>query len=379
LCSLGDTVIEGTPRAFSFEVPDDFLLVFVVEKLLETMPAPDRATALQTAMESAGVSTVAMIVMFLGAQHGRHGEQASLPDERTIPSETDLDTLEGVARQRIVRASADGTLWTAARFPRVLFDWKRLGGEAPMREVVGQWCADDGNLIRLIELFKGPAERGREGINTGVLSELLDLDATVRRAKKLLAEPTIEPKAHDVLRLLLEAYASTEAARSEQRARARVLSGILQEIDRTGWYPTMHWVRTTFEADRSAIDRLAEERMIQHVLEAQYMITIVGLQQVRSDSCAHRDLRVCAMLIATCQDEYRKNDKARIDLEQMATQVNDKNVDANALRRAALILLVNQTPGIQLEWSGAGGLPIAVFMRDAILNVSPQDIVGTGS
>lgn len=377
LCSLGDAVIAGTPRAFTFEVPDDFLLVFVVEKLLEHLPATGRAPALRAALDAAGVSTVAMIVTFLGAQHGKYGEQPNPPDERTIPSEGDLKALEGLARERIERASAEGALWTAARFPRVLFDWGRLGGEVQAREAVAKWCGDDGNLLRLVESLRGPSERGRDSVNATALAALLDLEATAGRAKKLLAGPGVEPKVRDLLLLLLDAYASTAAAQSEQQARSRVLGGILGEIERTGSLPTMHWVRTTFEGDRPTIDRLAEEKLIQNVLGAQYMITLEGLRQARSDPRAERELRSCETLLTQLQASYRKDPKPTLDLEALAAQLNGQGTDALTLRRAALVLLVQLgAPRIQVKFGTDSGMPSTVTAGDGILDVSADEILG---
>lgn len=377
LCCLGDTVIAGTSRALMFEVPDDFLLVFVVEKLLERLPAADRGAALRVAFACAGVSTVSMVVMFLGAQHGRYGEQPSPSDERTITSEGDLKALEEVALERIERASADGTLWTAPRFPNVLFDWGRLGGEVQARAAVANWCADDRNLLKLVESLRSPGGSGRDSVNTSALAVLLDLEATASHVRTLLRDPALEPKERDLCQLLLDAYSSTAAARSEQQARLRVLSGILDEIERTGLYPSMHWVRTTFEADRAVLGRLAQERLIQQVLRASYMITMRGLQQLGADRRAVRDLRACSLLLVRCQEEYRKDDNARVDLEQLAAQLDDKEVDANSLRRAAVILLINETSiGIRVEWAtGEPGMPCAVFMTDAILGVAPDKLI----
>lgn len=372
LCSLGDTVIAGTPRALSFEVPDDFLLMSVIEKLLETLPATERAATLQSAMDPAGVSTQSMLVMFLGGQHGRHGEQPSIPEERTIPSEADLEALEARVRDRIESASRDGTLWKAARFPRILFDWIRLGGEARMRDAVRQWAADDGNLISLLGTLRGPSVHGRDSVDIGALTSLVDLDEVIGRAEQLLAQPTVAQPVRDLLQVLLNTFTATAPARKEQQARHRVLVGMLQETDRTGWFPTMHWLRTTFEADRALVDRLVEEKAIQPVLDAQYMLTLGGLQLLGTHPLAARELRACGTLLRELQAAYRQDPKVKVDLAHVATQRPEGERDVNGLRRAALVLLVHLggTPTIQLEFAAEGGRPSGVSPGDGILDVS---------
>ena len=368
-------MIAGTPRALRMELPYDYLLLWVVEKLLETLPAADRVTALQSALKPAGVSTETLVAMFLASQHGRYGRQPNSPEERTIPSERDLDALERGALQRIVCAAADGSLWTAPGFPRLLFDWGRLGGEVEMRDAVRQWSIVDANFIALIRSLRRPSMRGTDTVDLDALSGLLGLDDTVSRAKRLLKEPTVEPQARDVLRSLVDAFASTAPARSEHQARSRILSGMLQEIERSGWYPTMHWVVTTFETDRPAIDRLVEEGLIQQAFDAKYMLTIPGLQHAKANPLAARELEACGFLLTELQEAYRKEPKRKLDLEQLATQ----GTDVSLLRRAAFALLVylGGVPRIQLYFAAGGELPSAVSSGDGILEVSLEEVGAT--
>ncbi len=175
-----------------------------------------------------------------------------------------------------------------------------------------------------------------------------------------------------MLRLLLDAYASTEAARSEQQARARILGGILQEIEREGWYPNMQWVHRTFESDRAVFERCIEEGTVKPVGMDDCLITIEGLRECGGDTRARRELECCELLVKLCQEEFRRGDQPRVDLEQAAVQL--KNVDLAALQRAALVLLVHEAPGIQVEWGKDGaGRPSALVPMHRVLDV-PSDL-----
>jgi len=212
LCRVGDAVIAAT-KYTALQVPDDLLLIFVIEKLLEAMPATDRRAELQKALEPAGVNIAARVVTILGAQHGRHGEQSSLSEERTIPSEPDLDALEEFVRKRLEAAEADGTLWVVPSLLRLLLDWKRLGGEPQMRDAVRNWSVEDANLITILCSLKGPSRLGREAIDMGTASAILDLDDTNRRAERLLGGDTLEEKARQALQLFVDAYTAARTAK----------------------------------------------------------------------------------------------------------------------------------------------------------------------
>ncbi len=110
LCGIGDRVIGSTQGRSVFDVGDDYLLVFIVEKIVEAMPKEERASALTAALNGAGISTSAMVVTILGAQHGRHGEPPHALSERTLQSGAEIDALEAAVRRRIEDAAAPRTL-----------------------------------------------------------------------------------------------------------------------------------------------------------------------------------------------------------------------------------------------------------------------------
>jgi predicted KAP-like P-loop ATPase len=204
LCAVGDAVIAGTRRTFSFDVPDDLFLVFAVQNLLERVSRQKRASALALALKTAGPSTGAKIVTILGAQYGRHGGQSSLPDERTITSESELNDLEANIRKRIEDAAADGSLWRSPGLPRLLLDWRLLGGEHEMHAAVRSWTAGTTNFIALLSGLVGMSSTGRQTLDANVLSAVFSLDDTIKRAKLLLVGEGLTAEQRAILQLVAD-------------------------------------------------------------------------------------------------------------------------------------------------------------------------------
>ena len=379
LCRVGDSVIAATPRAFSFQVPDDFLFVFVVEGLLEQLPASERTAALQTALGVAGIASAARIVTILGAQHGRHGEQPTRPEARTIASIADLDALEADVRTRIEAAWASDALWSSPGLVRLLFDWKRLGGGAQVQEAVRRWTSSSpGNLVRLLSELSGVSSHGRVVVDLQALSALLDLDKTVATARAIAGDKAIDPRARALLQTMLDTYASTDSARRVARAREGILLAIVRHMDETDTYPESHAIRVSFESDRAVVDRLLEEQLIGYVNNDHYMINLGGLRAVASDPRASRQLVVCAALLTRLQTAYRANERATIDLEQLSVEMqrDDGSLSPIELRRAGLVLQRCMGRAVNVT-ADENGLPKAVTLSEGILNLSPDDIAIT--
>lgn len=373
LAAVGDAAVSGTPPSFDFTTPDDFLLVFVMEKLLETLPAEDRASALTTALRSAGVSITGMIVGFIGGQHGRHGGQSSIPEERTIPVEGDVDGLEEYARKRIASASGDGSLWAAPRLIRTLFDWKRFGGEADMRAAVERWCSNDENLVGLLSQLRGISGRGTDTVNIADATTLLDLDATIPRARVLLRLPTTTGPARTILQLFVDAYDSTAEARTEARTRNKILGGILGDIAAAGWYPKEAKVRKDFERDGRMIDQLLSERLIATVQNDRFMIRLAGLRAVKWIPQAGRELDICAALHERLRAAYR-SDERTVDLGVAANESTKEgsSCDVNNYRRAAIVLLLAGCKFTVEKWTDEG-MPESVTVKDGILDLLGEE------
>lgn len=381
LCRVGDSVIAATSRAFTFQVPDDLLFVFVVEGLLEQLPASERMAALRTALRVAGIATAARIVTILGAQHGRHGEQPTRAEARTIASVADVDALEADIRTRIEAAWASDALWSSPGLVRLLFDWKRLGGDAQVQEAVRRWTsASPGNLLRLLAEFSGVSSHGRAVIDLQSLSALLDLDETVAKARSIARDEAVDREARVLIQTLLDAYASTDSARRIARAREGILLAIVRHMSETDTYPESHAIRVAFEGERAVVDRLLEEQLIGYVNNDQYMINLGGLRAVASDPRATRQLLVCARLLTRLQAAYRTNEKATVDLEQLSAEMHEEDgaLSLIELRRAAVVLQRSLGRAVKAT-ADENGLPKVLTVSEAILNLSPEDVVGSGT
>lgn len=363
LCNVGDAFIAKMSRASWLDIPGDYVLAFVIERLLKTLPRSDRAMILRRALESAGISIAGRLVTIFGAQHGKYGESAEPSAEQVLPSAADLAMLETYVRARIEQAASRGALWGAADLPRVLFDWERLGGGAEMRAAVAAWIREDDHLIALIAAFFRRSSAGRAVVDLDSLSSLTDVEAAVDRAQQLRDLPG-GSSTRDVLKVFIEAYHSAGPARAEHQGRLRVLRTLLEKVVATGWYPNAEQVRVELESDRETISQMRGKRLIA-TRDDLYMVTLEGLKLLGSDPVACRERSVCAMLHKILQEKYRQKVKAgdrvrdRIPLDEVLEllQQQDRTITLMELRRSARLL--NHSSGLK-------GHTIPVYEKDGV-------------
>jgi hypothetical protein len=381
LCALGDTIVPGAAR--SFDVSDDFFLVIVIEKILEQLPANQRASALRAALPRAGVTTAARIVTMIGAQHGRHGGTVNSVDERTIPDESQLDGLEELARDRLGEALRAGTLWQSPRLSLLLLDWQRLAGEDEVRTALGKWALDDANLIKLLEDLVGPTLAGRRAIDMETASVLLDLDAVAERAPALLERQPQNSPAREALQALLKALSATDGRRRIEKAKVRILTGILREIEGTHWYPEGRKIRTEFASEQEIIDLLLTEKLIGQTSGdaiERYMLTLPALKMLLPHPLVAADLRACAILLTELEARFRQGEarhgETKVALDELLPALTEKQVDIDLPRARRAALIVQRTSSDASRALGVGfdndGNVSSFVLTDAIFRL-PKD------
>ncbi len=366
LCGAGDAILLNGVAPVPFDLPDDLLLVFVVERVLQTMPANDRTDTLEAALDSAGVATVARIVFLLGAHHGRYGTPAI--EEASVLAEPDLAALGTYARRRLAAAATDGSVWAAPGMSQLLSDWRMLGDDVVVREVVRKWTVTDANLGALLASATRIAPGGREVFDIDLVSDLLDLEETVTRARGILSSGTGVAKLHHSFQLLLDAYAATEVERNEEKVRRAVLDAILATMTATGWYPTAHSIRGQFRDYRVIVNKMLNEHVIGNVATELYMIRFKGLQLMRFDPRAKREFDVLSRLVTQMQKDFVQLGRVFLQLQDYLSKplFSEGAVSLEELRRAALVL---QPFSLSLGFDN-GALPTTIELSERILDLS---------
>jgi hypothetical protein len=328
-------------------------------------------------LEFAGVTTLARLAVVIGAQNGRY-EHTQLPmEERVFESETDLVALEQYATRRIADAAIDGRLWLAPHLGMLLFDWKRLEGEG-VRVKLGNWITTAENLVRFLRALTVPSSNGQEILDQGSIAKLVDVDDVASAARRALSSENLELRDRAVLQRCLDGYAETEDQRNEDKARRRVLEALLQSIADTGWYPTMHLLRTQLTKERGTIDRLSGEKWIGQVIDTLYMVLLPGLEWCSAHPVAKRELQICRLLLERLQLAHTSSSNARLSLAQLQTEfaANDASIQLNDLRRAALVLMrMGESSGggaVGIQF-GTDGLPNEVVPMAHVLDFSPEE------
>lgn len=160
----------------------------------------------------------------------------------------------------------------------------------------------------------------------------------------------------------------------------RILTAILQEIARTGWFPNEHTLRTKLEADQKGINRLLNDGTVGRILRDGCLIVIDGLRAMKADPIASHELEICAALLDVLQTAYRKNPEEDVDLSQVVTELrpNHTDIDLKAVRRAAFCLQrIRYTAGLGITLRyDPDGMPSSMRAGDGVLTVSRANILG---
>jgi predicted KAP-like P-loop ATPase len=332
ICAVGDSLIAAMPTDFAFEAPDDIFLVFVVERLLERIAEGKRMAALREAIAEAGISSAARIAAILGGQHGRHGAQGNMPGERTIPLAADIDELEELVGLRIEQAAVDGSLWTAPRLVRVLFDWVLLAGADCVRNAVRDWTSmDAANMVTLIVELGSRSTSGQVMFDLASASELLDVDEAASIAATMTESGGLDGYRHTAIMSFQNAYAGLVEIRREQASQRKILAGILDETVRCGWFPSTDQVNILFESERVRLQALEKKGQLRVVGDGRYLVTSSAMSQMIDDNNARQELQTRTLLVERLQGAYRSAPRTPLLLAEISKEA-DRPARSHRLR-----------------------------------------------
>jgi predicted KAP-like P-loop ATPase len=371
VCAVGDELIAKMPRDFAFETPDDIFLVFVVEKLLERLPREERIDELKAGLSRAGASTTARVATILGAQHGRHGQQANPLTERTLESNNEIDEIEQIARVRIERAALAGSLWRRPDLIRLLFDWNLLCGGSTVREAVGKWVAQDSaNMVVLIVGLGLPSTSGRIMFNLKSASELIDLDHAASAVEQLLNAGEFEERNRLALTSFMDTYVSTSEGRRALQLDRKLISDVLEQTVQSGWFLNIDQVNVLFESERARIRELVNRDLLREVGVGQYLVTNKAMREMGEDANAPEELQVQALLIKRLQAAYRTSAGTAAELSQIAQELPSTTGRStlDALQRATIALICDGDSSQFFRVQHTGARPSALTPLAGILD-----------
>jgi predicted KAP-like P-loop ATPase len=155
LFDAGNALIRADDRVGIFDLENDMRVLRISYQLLEHYPDQQaRFEILEEVFSSA--KSIPMIMhqtLVLGQEHGKHKGSASTETEKTV-SHDQLEKLETLAIERVVKSAQDGQLAHSPQIPFVLGMWEELteSGSSP-RQFVEELTASDRGLANFLEGF----------------------------------------------------------------------------------------------------------------------------------------------------------------------------------------------------------------------------------